>query len=176
MKKNIFISLLAVFSAISAMAQAKDLTLPGEKWIAKFDKYVCAAFGSAVEAPARLASMKLQFEQITTDSTLDNGLLKATFEENGKLCRYNAIVLADNAASTVQLVQSIAYDPAGGASAYLDCNQGKAVLDASLKANNYFYYGHPHNLAIMMPGVGAETVCAGSEFLGANFVVKGRLQ
>lgn len=176
MNKTILSSLIAIFFTTSAIAQSKDLSLPGEKWIAKFDKYICAAFGPAVEAPQSLASIKLQFEQITTDSTLDNGLLKATFEENGKLCRYNAIVLADNTASTLKLVQSIAYDPAGGATAYLDCNKGKALVDGYLKANNYLYYGHPHNLAIMIPNVGAETVCLGSDFLGANFIVKGRIQ
>lgn len=176
MKKIILSSFLTIFSVANVMAQSGDLNLPGEKWIAKFDKYVCAAFGPAVEAPRRLSEMKLQFEQITTDSTLDNGLLKATFEQDGKICRYNAIIFADNAAATIRLIQSIAYNPEGGASTYFDCNKGKAILDESLKENNYLYYGHPHNLAIMMPGLDAESVCPGSEFLGANFVVKGRLK
>ncbi|MCO5144446.1 MAG: hypothetical protein M9962_15310 [Oligoflexia bacterium] len=176
MKKIVFMSLMALVASVN-LAKANDLDLPGEKWLGVFDKYVCEAFGDAVSAPRALDEMNVRFEQITTDYTLDHALLKGTFTQAGKLCRYNAILLADNAAQTSQLVQSIAYDPEGTGSRYIDCNEGKAVLDAAFKANKYLYYGHPHNLAFMLPGVGSEGVCgAGSKTIGANFVVKGKIQ
>lgn len=171
MRKFVLLSLLAVVPTSLSFAAEGDLTLPGEKWLAKFDKYVCAAFGPAVTRPEALERMNVQFAQITTDSTLDNGLVLATFEENGKACRYNAIVLADNAASTIKLVDSKAYAPAGDSG----CETGKAVLDDALRAVDYLYYGHPHNLALMLPGVGAEGVCNGGQVIGANFVVKGKV-
>ena len=175
--KNIFILFLSILSASSSFAAAGDLVLPGEKWIAKFDKYVCAAYGQAVARPQSLEQFKVTFEQITTDSTLDNALLKASFEENGKPCRYNAILFAENTAQTSQLLQSIAFSPNGGPTTYRDCIAGKAVLDNALLNNKYLYYGHPHNLALMMPGVGTEAVCGeGSFAVGANFVVKGKIK
>lgn len=158
-----------MLSASSVFAQ--DLTLPGEKWIAKFTNYVCVAFGPSVRASTELESFKVKFEQITTDSTLDNGLIKATFEEGNSVCRYSAIVLADNAAATMKLVESKAYATTGDS----DCITGKAMLDQNFVSNNYLYYGHPHNLSIMIPAVGAEAVCNGEKFLGVNFVVSGRI-
>jgi hypothetical protein len=171
MKKLVLFSLIAALPASMAFAAEGDLTLPGEKWIAKFDKYVCAAFGPVAARPEALERLNVQFEQLTTDSTLDNGLLLATFEENGKACRYNAIVLADNAASTIRLVDSKAYSPAGDSG----CETGKAILDHSLRSIDYLYYGHPHNLALMLPDVGAGGVCNGGKVVGANFVVKGKV-
>jgi len=175
LKKLILLSFaLNLTLAFPFFAQAGDLTLPGERWLATFDKYVCAAFGESVTRPQALERLNATFEQLTTDSTLDNVLLKATFEENGKTCRYNAILFADNAAQAYTLVQSIAYDPAGGGSSYRDCGAGKAVLDGALSGHKYLYYGHPHNVALMMTGVGAEAVCgSGAPVIGANFVVKG---
>lgn len=170
--KKVLVSMMLMLPGVS---QAGDLTLPGEKWLATFDKFICAAFEGAVDRPAVLEQLSVNFEQITTDSTLDNVLLKATFEENGKACRYNAILFADNNAQVYELVQSIAYDPAAenGAS-YRDCTAGKETLDTALAGNKYLYYGHPHNAALMMTGVGAEAVCgSGAEAIGANFVVRG---
>lgn len=169
------LALIAILSA-STMAHAGDLTIPGEKWIAKFTGFVCAAFTEPVGAPTEFAKLNVKFEQITADSTLDNALLKATFEIDGKTCRYNSIISADNTAQTYELVQSIAYDVNGTtAAAYKDCNAGKAVIDNAFKATNkYLYWGHPHNLSFMLPGTGADNVCgAGAEFIGANFVVSG---
>ncbi len=40
--------------------------------VAKFDKYVCAAFGPAVARPEALEKIAVNFESLTTDSTLDN--------------------------------------------------------------------------------------------------------
>ncbi len=161
-----------LLSLSSAIATDSDLVLPGEKWLSRFDKFVCAAFGPAVIAPASLGSMNIAFETMTTDSTLDNGLLKATFTQDGAQCRYSAIVFADNAAATLRLVQSKAFAPLGGS----DCALGKDVLDRAFAPTDYLYYGHPHNLAILMHLDDAETICGpGATRVGVNFVVTGRI-
>lgn len=166
--KHILFSLLI---SASAFATEGDLVLAGEKWKSTFKNYNCAAFGAAVSRPASHEALDVVFETVTTDSTLDNGLLKATFKVEGKTCRYNAFLLADNAAATIRLVSSKAYAPAEDA----DCAAGKQVLDAELESNNYLYWGHPHNLTIMVPSTNAREVCGG-DFLGVNFVVTGRVR
>ena len=168
MKKLFVLSLLSVASIAHAET---DLTLPGEKWIAQFNKYICSETGPAVEAPAALAERGFVFEQITTDATLDNVLLKATFNEAGVSCRYNAILFADNATRQSRLVESKAYAPAADGA----CAEGKALLDAALASADYLYYGHPHNVALLLPKVGGESVCEGAETVGVNFVVRGRI-
>ncbi len=170
---KLIVSLLATaLLATSALASDEDLTLPGERWLATFDKYICAAFGPEAEQPEGYASLNVKFEQLTTDHSLDNGLIKATFEENGVLCRYSALVLADNAAATIKLVESKAYAPSKQA----NCADGRAVVDQTLEDNSYLYYGHPHNLAIMVPVSGAANVCGSdATAVGVNFVVKGRI-
>ena len=162
-----------VFAALSlsAFAQEGDLVLQGEKWIAKFTGYKCAAFGADVARPAALEKLNVVFEKLTTDSTLDNGLVKATFTQDGVNCRYNAIIFADNAASTIRLVESKSYSPEKKS----ECNEGKVVLDAALESIDYLYWGHPHNLTRMAPVEGAEAVC-GNGLIGFNFVVAGRVQ
>lgn len=154
----------------------QDLVLPGEKWVATHNSYLCEAFGDPVAAPLFLDQYQVKFERITTDSTLDNALLRASFVENGNTCRYNAILFADNAEQNSTLLQSIAYNTNSGASAYKDCLGGKKVLDEALAKNDYLYYGHPHNLAFMMPGQGAEVICGEKALIGVNFVVTGKLQ
>lgn len=170
MKKLIIASLVSLFSA-SVFAQNADLTLPGAKWQAKFNGYICDTSGTKVSAPSAFTNFDVQFIDIVTDSTLDNGLIKATFTEDGKTCRYSAIVFADNAASTMRLVESKAYASIDNT----DCPAGKAVLDAALESNNYLYYGRPHNLGIMASVEGAADLCPGSDLVGINFVVSGKL-
>jgi hypothetical protein len=170
MKKLIVAALVSVFS-MASFAQNGDLVLPGAKWQAKFNGYICAAFGAKVAAPAAFAKFDVQFIDIVTDSSLDNGLIKATFTEEGKACRYNAIVFADNAASTMRLVESKAYATSDNS----ECAAGKAVLDSAFEANDYLYYGHPHNLGVMAPVEGAAEICNGSDLVGINFVVSGKL-
>src|SRR5690606_15077915 len=116
-----------------AFANTGDLTLPGAKWQAKFKNYVCAAFGPTVAAPSSHANIQVTFEDIVTDSTLDNGLVKATFVENGKNCRYSAILFADNALSTIKLVESKAYALEDGSA----CLEGQAMLDEQFQFNDY---------------------------------------
>lgn len=170
MKTFITIAIASLLS-LSAFAQDGDLVLQGAKWQAKFTGYICAAFTPSVSAPAGLGRFNVAFENMTSDSTLDNGLIKATFTEKGKACRYSAIIFADNAASTSRLVQSKAY----ALSDKSECVEGKRALDAAFEANNYLYYGHPHNLAFMARVDGADKVCPGSQVVGINFVVTGRI-
>lgn len=162
--------LIAALMVVSGLAQAQDLTIPGERWLAKSTGYVCAAYGTSTTAPMEHEEMDVVFEQITTDITLDNGLLKASFVEAGVECRYSAILLADNAASTIDLVDSKAYSVDGS----VDCSEGKAIIDAQLAANDYLYWGHPHHLTIMVPSADASAICgAGATHVGLDFVVAG---
>ncbi len=164
-------TLLAGLMILTGLANANDLTIPGERWLAKSTGYACAAYDvDNVAAPTSHVEMDVVFEQITTDITLDNGLLIASFMENGVQCNYSAILLADNAASTIGLVESKAYSADGS----VDCQAGKEVLDQQLEMNDYLYWGHPHNLTIMVPAASAEVVCgAGATHVGINFVVAG---
>lgn len=157
--------------SVSAFAQESDMVLEGAKWQAKFTDYKCAAFGTAAAQPTAHAKFNVVFEKIVTDSSLDNGLITASFTQDGKACRYNAIIFADNAASTMKLVDSKAYALAQDS----DCAEGKAVLDESFAANNYLYWGHPHNLTVMMNIEGAAASC-GTDLVGVNFVVSGRIK
>jgi len=156
----------------SAFADERDLTLPGAKWVGTFKSYVCQAFGAEVSLPSTYSTMNLKFEKVVTDRTLDNGLITASFEVDGKVCRYSAIMLADNDASTIELVNSLAY----AVNNDVDCQSFATILDDALRSNDYLYYGHPHNMSIMMPLIGAQEVCGtGAVNVGLTFVVSGRL-
>jgi hypothetical protein len=170
MNKLLVLSFSLILS-LTATAQEGDLVLQGEKWIASHTGYVCDTSGTKVEAPSSFDKFQVSFEKITTDASLDNGLIKATFIENGKTCRYNAFVFADNSSNTIRLVESKAYAPQGDS----ECFEGKIMLDAALESNDYLYYGHPHNLAIMVPAEGADAIC-GSSLIGINFIVSGRVR
>lgn len=165
--------LLALVFSSTLFAADGDLTLPGERWLAQFNGYICAAFTSFVEKPASHSEIQVQFESIKSDHSLDNILLKGSFTEGNTECSYTAILLADNAASTAKLVESraVALD-AGGS-----CEEGKRLLDSQLESNDYLYYGHPHNAAIMLPDATAKEVCGESAtHIGINFVVKGLIK
>lgn len=172
MKKATFLSLLMTLSFSSAFAADSDLTLPGERWLAKFTAYVCEDGNTqTASVPAQFADINAVFGRATTDMSLDNLLIKATFDEAGVACNYSALVFADNAAWTATLVESKAYAPNGGA----DCAQGKAVLDAALKFNSYKYlHGRA---AIFVPAADAAVQCsATSTTVGLHFQVQGKIQ
>lgn len=168
MKKLLVASIVSLLS-LSAFAGESDLTLQGAKWRAKHNKYICGSYTNEVYQPSSHSARHVIWGDLVTDSTLDNGLVKATFMEKGQLCKYSAILLADNAAKTIRLVESKAFAVAG---AEYSCAEGKAMLDAELEANEYLYAGHPHNLSIMIPMEGA----CGEGRIGINFVVAGRIQ
>lgn len=167
MKKVI---LLSAASLIASMTLAnEDLNLGGkERWEAKHTGYICDAFKAPTDAPLLHQDMNVQFEVLRTDKTLDNGLVLATFEAEGETCRYSALLFADNAASTINFVDSKAY----GLNKNVDCSEGKEILDLHLENNDYLYWGHPHHVTIMMPVESASDICGeGATHIGLDFTV-----
>lgn len=172
MKKVILGSFLAALSITSVFATEGYLTLPGERWEAKFTAYVCADGNTqTASVPADFAAKNIVFGRATTDMSLDNLLLKATFEENGVACNYSALIFADNAAWTAKLVDSKAYAANGGS----ECLEGKAFIDSILEFNAYKYlHGRA---AIFVPAVDAASQCgAEATTIGLHFQVTGKIQ
>lgn len=170
MKKMILAGAFAALTLTSAFANDGDLTMAGERWATKFTSFVCGDGNvEAAAVPTDFAGYNIQLSTMTTDYSLDNYLMKGTFTENGNVCRYSAILLADNAAWTIALVESKAYSAEG-----TSCEQGKAVLDSALADNKYAYlHGRA---AIFAPVAGAEASCgAGATTVGLHFKVTGKL-
>lgn len=171
MFKKTILMLSLLFS--STLLADSDLVLPNERWEAKFTGYLCQAYGDDVTAPNSHQNMDVRFETVTTDRSLDNGLIKAIFNENGETCRYSALMFADNDASTIRLVESKAYSTSSDSR----CENGRRTLDQQLDQNDYLYWGHPHRLTIMVPTPGAEKVCGeDATHVGLNFQVSGLIQ
>ncbi len=166
--------LLATLLTASTFANT-DLVLEGERWLASHKGYVCAAFTDYTAAPASHADLNVKFEKLSTDYTLDNILIKATFENvDGVECSYSSILFADNAASTIVLVDSRAFSKEVASA---DCSEGKTILDDQLADNDYLYWGHPHHATIMVPAAGAADICgAGATHIGIDFMVSGRVK
>ncbi len=164
------LALLTLLAPFAASADG-DLTLPGERWYSKFDRYVCNPMqeGTAV-TPSELSAIDVNFLRLTTDRSLDNVLLLATFTENETTCRYSALLFADNAAQRARLLQSKAYAPDERSL----CASGKALLDRLLGDVKYLYYGHPHRVALMMETADAQNICGASmNAVGVDFLVTG---
>lgn len=171
MMKSVFATMVVLLSFGYAFAAESDLTLPGERWFAKFTAFVCEDGNTqTVSVPQQFAAIDVVFGRATTDFTLDNLLLKATFVDEGVACNYSALIFADNAAKTAKLVQSKAYAPNGG-----DCTHGQAVLDQALSFNTYKYlHGRA---AIYVPATDAVLQCgAGATTIGLHFQVQGKIQ
>lgn len=159
---------LATLTMTSAFAN--ELTLPGERWLAKFTGYVCADGNTQTAAvPAAFAALNVNFGRMTTDYSLDNILLKGTFVDAGTVCNYSALLFADNAAWTLKLVESRAFSADG-----LSCANGKAALDTLLAFNPYKYlHGRA---AVFIPVQDAAAQCGtGATAVGLHFQVQGRL-
>ena len=170
--KSIFAFVLTTLTLSSAFAADTDLVLPGERWLAKFTAFVCEDGNTATKAiPAELAAINVEFGKASTDYSLDNLLIKATFVEDGVVCSYSTLVFADNANKTAALVDSKAFAPNGGST----CANGKATLDALLKFNDYKYlHGRA---AVYVPVKDAAALCsATSTTVGLHFQVLGRVQ
>ena len=171
MKKTL-LSAMMVLAFSQVHANEGDLSLPGQRWLAKFTAFVCADGNTqTASVPSEFAAHNVVFGQAVTDITLDNYLIKATFEENGVACNYSSILLADNAAWTIKLIDSKAYAPNGGA----ECVNGKAAIDAALRDNSYKYlHGRA---AIFVPTQDAAALCGeGSSTVGLHFQVSGKIQ
>lgn len=170
-KKSII--LLSTLFTISSLANS-DLVLEGERWLASHKGYVCAAFTDYAATPADHSTLNVKFQKLSTDRTLDNILIKATFDANGVECSYSSILLADNDASTIVLVDSKAFSKIDTS---VDCSEGKELLDAQFADNNYLYWGHPHHATIMVPSTDAVELCGeGATHIGIDFMVSGRVQ
>lgn len=171
MKKIIMTGLFTALFLTTAIANDGDLTMPGERWNSKFTAFVCGDGNTqASETPIDFATYGIELGQMTTDISLDNFLLRATFVENNVTCKYSAILLADNAAWTIKLINSKAYAIDGDS----QCLEGKAVIDSALADNQYKYlHGRA---AIWAPVNGAEISCgASSNTVGLHFQVLGKL-
>lgn len=168
--KTILAALFLTLSFSSAFANEGDLVLPGERWLAKFTAYVCEDGNTQTSSvPEQFAAKNIVFDKASTDISLDNLLLKATFEENGVTCSYSAFVSADNDAWTAELVQSKAFAPAGGT----DCTEGKAFLDSLLKFNTYKYL---HGRAAIYVTTSDAVALCGTSTVGLHFQVTGKVQ
>ncbi len=170
MKKAFFAALVAMTALTSAFANNTDLVLENERWFGKFTSYVCDDGNTqALEVPAELADYNVAFNHIGTDYSLDNFVLKATFEENGTKCNYSAFLTADNAAWTIALSESRAFATEGTGT----CGAGQAIIDEVLAFNNYKYlHGRA---AIFFPFSNANAACLdGSGKIGIHFQVLGR--
>jgi hypothetical protein len=173
--KTALITLFALASASASASAfaAEDLSLPGERWLAKPNGFICGADAETqAEKPASLEAMAVAFESVTTDYSLDNVLLKASYVEDGVSCRYSALIFADNAARTLKLVESRAYAADDAAT----CDEGKALLDGYLEATEYLYWGRPKHVTIMVEDASAAAICGkDATSFGIDFVVAGRI-
>lgn len=172
MKKSVFAALLMTLAFSSSFANT-DLVLPEEeRWLAEFTAYVCEDGNTqTASVPEEFAAFNVKLGRTTTDYTLDNLLVKGTFEQDGATCNYSVLLLADNAAWNVKLVDSKAYAPNGGS----DCAAGKAMLDSKFAFNNYKYlHGRA---AIFVPATDAALQCGtGADSIGLHFQVRGRIK
>ncbi len=156
------------FMSVFAQAQEQDLELAGERWVAGHKGYLCEAFGDYVSVPTSHSKMNFTVERLSTDRTLDNVLIVATFEEEGVTCRYSSLLFADNDKGTVELLQSKAYSP----TLESNCLVGKQILDEQLQFNDYLYWGHPHHVTIMIPENSANSICNnGTGLIGVDFTL-----
>lgn len=170
MRKLILVGLLTL--SAQSFANVTDLTIPEERWAAKFTAYVCQDGNTqTASVPSEFSERNVVFTRATTDYSLDNYLFKATFEENGYVCNYSAVMFADNAAWNIKLVQSVAH--VNGDDSL--CTQGKAFLDNLLTFNNYKYlHGRA---AIYVPTRDAAALCGeGNSTVGLHFQVTGKIQ
>ncbi len=159
--------ILALVALMAVTVNASDLQLDGERWLSKFDAFVCDdGFVAATEEPAELTAHKVEFTKLSTDYSLDNVLITATFEENGVKCSYSSLLAANNTAWTVDLVESRALPEA-------DCTEGKAALDTILAANDYKYL---HGAAAIFFEFSNSEAACGSSKIGIRFRVSGRVQ
>lgn len=167
--KKILVTLLVLMNA-SMLSASEDLTLNGERWIGVFTQYVCQDGNTpAAVDPSELESFNVQFGHIGSTFSLDEFLIKATFDENGEQCFYSVILEGDKTAWTVAYRESRAYSNSG-----VSCEEGKAKLDRLLEFNRYVYFHG--RAALFFPSVDSATACNGGADVGIHFQVRGRVQ
>ncbi len=173
MLKMIIAASFLALATNSALATTIDLELPGERWLSRFDRYVCdtnAELTEKARTPAALESIRVNFEQLSTDRSLRSLRILATFEEEGVTCRFSALATADIIEKTVKINQSQSFAPAGGSA----CENGHFLLNRYLGDIKYIYYSHrPHRVALMMPAEDSAAICPGKDAVGVDFAVIG---
>lgn len=160
--KILFLALALI--APQAYAAEGDLVLPGARFLANFDRFICNDFSEeGVPMPNSLQGFGLQFDQLQVDGMTVAALITANYEENGQACRYSAL-LARGARSALNLKESKAFS----ADAASSCEAGKAVIDA-LVAKMTFSVTKPINfIGLRVPAVDAS-VC-GEDAKGVKIV------
>ena len=173
MLRSVILSVLS-FGTLNAAA-SDDLKLPGERWLTAGAGYVCENNKEiSISTPDAFADINLKFDKLSTDYSLDNVLLTATFDENGEQCRYSAILFADNAARTIRLVESKSYGVESG----IDCVMGQSLLDHALEPeNDYLYWrGSAKHVTILIDTAETTDLCTEHSRVGLDFIFKGRKQ
>jgi len=173
MYNKCLLTLAALTSLSSFAAPNEDLVLDGARWLAKANGFVCrTALDTLLPAPASLQSINLAFETMSTDFTLDNGLILGTFSEEGNTCRYSARVLADNSTNALTLVESRAFSSKGESL----CAEGKATLDRALTATSYIFRERTKHLTVFLLNENAADMCGeGATEVGVDFVLTKKL-
>ena len=165
MKKTI----LGLTLALSASAFAQDINFGAqERWLAQAGGYTCGAANTPVAAvPAEFKNKAIMFTYMTTDFTLDNGKFVASYYEKGTECRYNLVVLADNATMIFTKTDSTAYSING--SPVENCAEGKAYLDSLFAAPTKYFYGKGA-MSMQVAVADAAAICGeGATHVGVHF-------
>jgi hypothetical protein len=160
--KILFLALALI--APQAYAAEGDLVLPGARFLANFDRFICNDFAEeGVALPASLEGFGLKFDQLQVDGMTVAALITANFEENGQVCRYSGL-LQRGARSSLNLKESKAFSTG----ADITCESGKAVIDA-LVAKMTFSVTKPINyIGLRVPAVNAEA--CGADAKGVKIV------
>jgi hypothetical protein len=161
---------LAAIGANAAAAQTGDLTLPGERYSAPFDRYICSSFDeTGVAEPAAITANGVVFEKLTSDAGLDNFLLVLTYASGDATCRYSAIIQPTATRGIAARTESLAYSTSEG----VDCSAGKDYLDAWTGSLPYAYFerrGQPVQVSLGLPLDGLESQCGeGATKIGIVF-------
>jgi hypothetical protein len=162
--KTLLLTLALLAPQAQSYAAEGDLILPGARFLAHFDRFICNDFAEAgVGLPESLEGFGLEFDQLQVDGMTVAALLTANFEENGTACRYSAL-LQRGSRSSLNLKESKAFSPA----AETDCEAGKALIDA-LVTKMTFSVTKPINfIGLRVPAV--NTTACGEGAKGVKIV------
>jgi hypothetical protein len=155
--KILFLALALI--APQAQAAEGDLILPGARFLANFDRFICNDFAEeGVPLPSSLEGLGLKFDQLQVDGMTVAALITADFEENGQACRYSAL-LQRGARSTLNLKESKAF----AADAATTCESGKAVIDALVTKMSFSVTKPINFIGLRIPAVDAAVCGEGAK-------------
>lgn len=154
---------LALFSS-QAFAVEGDLVLPGARFLANFDRFICNDFAEeGVPLPSSLDGFGLKFDQLQVDGMTVAALITANFEENGQACRYSAL-LQRGARSTLNRKESKAFSTR----ADITCEDGKAKIDAIVTKMTFSVTKPINFIGLRIPAV--DTAVCGGDAKGVKIV------